>query len=291
MKENDIVTSDPSGRKSKGRRNSDVVTLNCADLEKQSCDAATIRSRIDAITNLPGQHAGDHSVALSIVLANLSMRTISVAEYGEFTDEAIVAQKTAMSALSTLREAARKKEQEDEARRAKEAARMVLGEEGQRQDAQRRAAMDAIKSIQSLSGAGGSAQELLVVIDAIAARPITEEEFGLAAQTVKMAQDLALQALRLKYEQALIEEMGQQMHQDIQDVLAATHEVVMSAPAQFTGLPFASQEPTARELAIAEAVREACYETARAFCTDVRMRWNFEGIELTDIIASVKEGK
>lgn len=262
---NDIVQDG-----TEGDERPEIATVDVAALARESARVAAIRARIDAITNLPVANAGQHSVAFSVALARLGMLEVMPDQFAEFTDEARLAVEATRSALEELREAARRKEAEEYEREIQIRVQALAEVERHKQDRQQRGAMNVIRAIQNQGATTGTAERMLAEIDDIGARSISEEEFGLGAPMVKMAQSMALDALRLRYEQAVISEMGEVMGKAIDESFHAQSGV------------------TARELTIAEAVRDAAFKAA----LDSEEGHEYAAItnlDLRAIIASVKE--
>lgn len=283
MDKNSIVT--PDG-KDDGRP--DVVVVSEDELRRESARIAAIRARIAGITSLPEQHAGDHSVAISIVLARLGMMTVMEDEFGEFTEEARTAVDTTRSALETLRNAKRGREAEEQEREIEQRAAAKIAAQNATQDRQRHGAMNVIRSLQQQGAKTGSATELQAAIDAVAAQSITEEDFGMATSMVKMAQGMALDTLRRAYERAVIDEAATQLKRAVTEEYGALTD---AADAQAE-----PEAPTARDLAIAEAVREAAQKAMEgvwgnsiAADTAVTLWARVESLDLPSIIATVKE--
>lgn len=207
MNENQIVQAD-----GQDEGKPDVVVIEKSDIEKEMARVAAIRARIDGIVLLPEMHAHDHSVAISIVLARLGMLVVMPDEFEEFTEEARMAVNTTRSALEQLRDTKRQREAEDREREIQARAEAMAQAQRVIADKQQREAMLVIRNMQKMSVQQGSANDIKLAIDAIAARSITEDEFGLGAGVVKMAQDTALLALRPRYEQAIINEGRMKMH-------------------------------------------------------------------------------
>lgn len=315
MNENDIVTTDGSGAV-----RPDVVVVNVSP----SARAAVIRSRIASITHLPVQHAHDHSVAISIVLARLGAMTIMPDEFAEFTEEARTAVDTTRSALEALRDAKRTREAMEREREIEERAEAKVRASNAAQDRQRHGAMNVIRSLQQQAATTGSAVELQAAIDAVAAQSITEEDFGMAASMVKMAQGMALDKLRLRYEHTEVAEMGNRMQLALNEefgttisddpvaltvmnnklltIIAYTYQILgaSGAPAHILDvlcdpegatdeqvealLPY-QPDTEARELAIAETVRRSCLHHVY----DAQERDAIVNLDLRAIIATVKE--
>jgi hypothetical protein len=207
MKNNDAIVQ-PDGH-DEGKP--DIVVVEKSDIDKEMARVAAIRARIDGIVRLPEMHAHDHSVAISIVLARLGMLVVMPDEFEEFTEEARMAVDTTRSALEQLRDTKRQREAEDQEREIQARAEAIAHAQRVIADKQQREAMLVIRNMQKMSRQQGNAGDIKLAIDAIAARSITEDEFGLGAGVVKMAQDTALLALRPRYEQAVIIEGAKKM--------------------------------------------------------------------------------
>lgn len=224
-------------RYSVGDSQADVVTISAAELERESA----IRGRIDAITQLPVKHGGQHSLELSIAIVRLEMLKVDDDQFGPLVREAQMTVDTTLDALRALRDAARQREADEAEREVQARARALAEDHNQEQATKQREAMHAIQCIQSLGAMDGPSDFLKSIIADVEAVSATEEQFGMAATTVNMARTLALDALRLRFEQSIIKEGAAAMQ------LAVTEE-------------FHAVEPTAREIAIAEAMMEAVIE-------------------------------
>lgn len=212
----------------------DTVTVSVSDLERESA----IRGRIDAITQLPVKHGGQHSVDLSIAIVRLEMLRVDDDQFGPLVNDAQMAVDTTLDALRELRDGARRRESEEAERDVQARARSLVEYHNREQATKQREAMHAIQSLQSLSAMDGPSDFLCSLIADVESVSVTEEQFGMASSTVAMARTLALDALRLRYEQSLIKEGAAAMQQ------AVIEEYQVA-------------EPTARELAIANAMMDA----------------------------------
>lgn len=199
-----------------------------------SATMTRIQADIDNITHLPAAMARASSMEITQVIARLEMTTITKEQFGPMVEQAVMAKETTISALMELREAARNKERHSE---------VLHGDieqadaEKSRQQVQQQNAMRTIHAIQDMGQASGSAGALRLIIDSVAATSIQTEEYGIGVDAVKLAQQTALDKLRPKYEQAMIDEGVSRLH-DIADELideaqASDDEILLAVAHHF----------------------------------------------------------
>lgn len=204
------------------------ATLNAAH-----ATAVRIQADIDNITYLPAAMARASSMEITHTIARLEMTTITQEQFGPFTEQAVMARDTTISALMELREGMRKRERVD-----LDPPRDVAAEAEQvKRHAQQQNANRTIQAMQDMEKANGSAGALRLIIDSVAATSIQEDEYGDGVEAVKQAQQDALDALRPKYEQAVIHEGVQKLH-DIADELieesdASDAEIILAVAHHF----------------------------------------------------------
>lgn len=178
-----------------------------------SATMTRIQADIDNITYLPAALARSSSPEITQAIARLEMMTITKEQFGPMVDHAVMARDTTISALMELRESARNKERPGE---------VLYGEiehvnaEKSLQQVQQQNAMRTIQAMQEMGMASGSAGALRLIIDSVAATSIQVEEYGVGVDAVKLAQQTALDTLRPKYEQSVILDGVNRLH-DIAD--------------------------------------------------------------------------
>lgn len=178
-----------------------------------SATMARIQADIDNITYLPVALSRANSPEITQAIARLEMMTVTKEQFGPMAEQAVMARETTISALMALREGARKKERPDEVLRGDI---KHVDAEKTRQQVQQQNAMRTIHAMQDMGHAKGSAGALRLIIESVAGTPVQAEEYGIGVDAVKLAQQAALDALRPKYEQAVILDGVNRLH-DIAD--------------------------------------------------------------------------